>query len=123
MNIFLLLGSILMFIGVGMGAFGAHSLADFLAEVGREGTFETAVRYQIYHGLGLLIVGFLSHQSAAPLLNWSGWCLFAGALVFSGSLYILIFSGIRWMGAITPIGGVLFLAGWACLAIYAFQNG
>ena len=112
-----------MFIGVGAGAFGAHSLADFLAEVGREGTFETAVRYQIYHGLALFVIGFLSANGGTPILNWAGWLLFAGALIFSGSLYILIFSGIRWMGAITPIGGVLFLAGWVCMMIYAFQSG
>ena len=123
MNIFLLLGSILMFIGVGMGAFGAHSFAEFLAAAGREGTFETAVRYQIYHALALLAVGILSNQAPASILNWSGWLLFVGTLIFSGSLYILIYSGVRWLGAITPIGGVLFLAGWACLTIYAFQNG
>ena len=82
MNVFLFLGSILMFIGVGMGAFGAHSLAEFLAETGREGTFETAVRYQIYHGLGLLLIGFLNSSAPAALLTWSGWCLFAGASPF-----------------------------------------
>ncbi|MFK7802629.1 MAG: DUF423 domain-containing protein [Anaerolineae bacterium] len=123
MNIFLLLGSILMFIGVGMGAFGAHSLAGFLAEVGREGTFDTAVRYMVYHGLALVAVGILSQINSTSILNWAGWAFFIGSLIFSGSLYILIFAGIRWMGAITPIGGVLFLTGWACLAIYAFQNG
>ena len=123
MNIFLLLGSILMFLGVGAGAFGAHSFAEFLAEVGREGTYETAVRYQIYHGLALLIVGVLFTNGGSSILNWSGWLFFTGTLIFSGSLYILIFSGLRWMGAITPIGGVLFLAGWVCLMIHAFQIG
>lgn len=123
MNIFLLLGSFLMFSGVGLGAFGAHSFAEFLAAAGREGTFETAVRYQVYHGLALLAVGILSNQSFSPLLNWSGWLFFLGALIFSGSLYILIYSGVKWLGAITPIGGALFLAGWVCMMVYAFQNG
>lgn len=124
MNIFLLFGSILMFIGVGMGAFGAHGLAEFLANAGREGTFDTAVRYMVYHGLALLVVGtLLAQNSSAPVLNWAGWAFFLGSIIFSGSLYILIFAGIRWMGAITPIGGVLFLAGWVCMIIYALQNG
>lgn len=124
MNLFLLLGSILMFIGVGMGAFGAHGLADFLANAGREGTFDTAVRYMVYHGLALVAVGILmSQNSPASILNWAGWSFFLGSLIFSGSLYILIFAGIRWMGAITPIGGVLFLAGWVCMIIYALQAG
>lgn len=123
MNLFLLLGSILMFIGVGMGAFGAHGLAEFLANAGREGTFDTAVRYMVYHGLALLVVGtLLSQNSTASVLNWAGWAFFLGSLIFSGSLYILIFAGIRWMGAITPIGGVLFLAGWVCMIIYALQS-
>ncbi|MFT5194480.1 MAG: uncharacterized membrane protein YgdD (TMEM256/DUF423 family) [Cellvibrionaceae bacterium] len=122
MNLFLLFGSILMFIGVGLGAFGAHSFAEFLAAAGREGTFETAVRYQVYHALALLVVGILNSQSASPLLSWGGWLFFVGTLVFSGSLYILIYSGVKWLGAITPIGGVLFLAGWACLVIYAIKH-
>ena len=112
-----------MLIGVGMGAFGAHGLADFLANAGREGTFETAVKYMIYHGLALLAVGILQNQTGASnLLNWAGWGFILGGIIFSGSLYILIFAGLRWMGAITPIGGVLFLAGWLCMLIYAFQN-
>lgn len=122
MNIFLLLGSILMFLGVGMGAFGAHGFAEFLASTGREGTFETAVRYQVYHGLALLAVGILNNQAAATILNWSGWLFFAGTVIFSGSLYILIYSGVKWLGAITPIGGVLFLAGWVCMGIYALTT-
>ena len=112
-----------MLIGVGMGAFGAHGLAEFLANAGREGTFETAVRYMIYHGLALVALGILQNQNGSTnLLNWAGWGFVLGGLIFSGSLYILIFAGIRWMGAITPIGGVLFLAGWLCMMIYAIQN-
>ncbi len=122
MNTFLLFGSIFMFIGVGMGAFGAHGLAEFLANAGREGTFDTAVRYMVYHGLALIAVGILSEISSAPVLNWAGWAFFIGGLIFSGSLYILIFAGLRWMGAITPIGGVFFLAGWVCMIIYAIQS-
>ena len=118
----LLLGAIVMFIGVGAGAFGAHALAGMLAETGREGTFETAVRYQMYHGLALLAVALLVRQNPSALLSWSGWLFFIGVLIFSGSLYLLIFSGMRWLGAITPIGGAAFLAGWCCLFLFALRS-
>ena len=123
MNLFLLLGGIMAFIGVAAGAFGAHSLADMLAETGREATFETAVRYQMYHALALLVIGLLVNQvGQQTLLNWAGWLLFIGILIFSGSLYLLIFTGARWLGAITPIGGVGFLAGWLCLILFAIRG-
>ena len=119
---FLMLAAIVMFIGVGAGAFGAHALADMLAESGRGGTFETAVRYQMFHGMAMLAVGILIRQGPSALLNWSGWLFLVGILIFSGSLYLLIFTGTRWLGAITPIGGVAFLAGWACLFFYALRG-
>ena len=119
---FLILSSILMFVGVGAGAFGAHALADMLAESGREGTFETAVRYQMYHGLALLAVAILIRQNPSSWLDWSGWLFFVGTLIFSGSLYLLIFTGVRWLGAITPIGGAAFLAGWVCLFMFALRS-
>lgn len=124
MNLFLMLGGLLALIGVGAGAFGAHALADMLAETGREATFETAVRYQMYHAFGLLALGILKAQAGTVgLLNWSGWLFVVGIVIFSGSLYLLIFTGIRWLGAITPIGGVAFLAGWALLMVYAIRGG
>ncbi|MEM7801967.1 MAG: DUF423 domain-containing protein [Chloroflexota bacterium] len=123
MNIFITLGSILMLIGVGAGAFGAHALADLLAETGRESTYETAVRYQMYHGLALLFIGLLRmNLGSLPILSWAGWLFLIGTIIFSGSLYLLIFTGVRWLGAITPIGGLAFLAGWLMLIILSVRG-
>lgn len=103
------LGALLAFLGVALGAFGAHALGDTLTPARLE-TYETAVRYQMFHALGLLALGALPEraQRAAP------W-LFIGSLVFSGSLYVLVFSGASLLGAVAPIGGVLQLIGWAVL--------
>ena len=122
MKLFLLLGSALMFVGVGAGAFGAHALADLLKETGRADTYETAVRYQMYHALALLAVAWLSTQIQSGLVSWAGWLFFVGVLIFSGSLYLLIFTGRTWLGAITPIGGVAFLAGWVCLFVAVLRS-
>jgi len=114
-RLFLALGSLFALLAVALGAFAAHALkarlgADLLA------TFEVGVRYQMYHALALLAVG-LAHKSwPSSLLAASGWLFVLGILVFSGSLYVLSLSGIRGFGAITPFGGIAFLAGWACLA-------
>ncbi len=107
-------GAIAAFIAVALGAFGAHSLkskisADMLV------IFEIGVRYQIYHAFGLMAVAWATTRWPEASLNAAGWCFIAGIIIFSGSLYLLSFTGIRWLGAITPIGGLLFLAGWAIL--------
>lgn len=114
-RVFLLLGSLFGFLAVALGAFAAHALkarlgADLLA------TFEVGVRYQMYHALALLAVGLVYKAWPGRLLAASGWLFVIGIVVFSGSLYVLSLSGIRWLGAITPLGGIAFLAGWACLA-------
>ncbi len=103
------LGALLAFLGVALGAFGAHALSGTLTPAQLE-TYQTAVRYQMFHALGLLALGALPPraQRAAP------W-LFFGSLVFSGSLYALVFSGVSLLGAVAPIGGVLQLVGWAIL--------
>lgn len=111
----LTLGAISGFIAVLFGAFGAHALkarlsADMLA------IWKTANEYHFYHALALLLVGVLARQSKVPGLDVSAGCFLAGIIVFSGSLYLLALTGTRWLGAITPIGGLLFLAGWAWLA-------
>ena len=119
---FLLIGSALGFLGVAFGAFGAHALktrlsADMLA------VFETGVRYQMYHAFAVLIVAAAIGQlGSARLLVLAGWSFAAGVLLFSGTLYALAFTGIGVLGAVTPIGGLLFLAGWACLAIFAIAR-
>lgn len=116
---FLLLGAIFGFLGVAFGAFGAHGLRsrltpDMLA------VFETAVRYQMYHVFALLIVSAaIGHLGNARLLVMAGWFFFAGIVIFSGSLYALALTGTGVLGAITPIGGVALLIGWACLALFA----
>ncbi|MCB0300039.1 MAG: DUF423 domain-containing protein [Calditrichaeota bacterium] len=118
---FIILGSINMFLTVALGAFGAHGLksrlpADLMA------VYQTAVQYHGMHALGLLLIGIIAHwlgQSA--LINWAGWLLLTGIVLFSGSLYTMSFTGIRMLGAITPFGGVAFLAGWLLLALAAWK--
>ena len=84
--------------------------------------FETGVRYQMYHALALLAVGWAAHQYPQSSMHIAGWLFAAGILLFSGSLYVLALSGVRWLGAITPLGGVCFLAGWAVFAWQAFKQ-
>jgi uncharacterized membrane protein YgdD (TMEM256/DUF423 family) len=116
---FLLLGSVLGFLGVAFGAFGAHALRARLS-VEMLGVFETGVRYQMYHVFAVLLVAAaIGNAGNARLLVIAGWLFVAGILLFSGSLYALALTGSRGLGAITPIGGLLFLAGWAVLAFVA----
>jgi uncharacterized membrane protein YgdD (TMEM256/DUF423 family) len=112
----LLIGSIFGAISVMIGAFGAHALKNLLTQTNRLDTFETAVKYQFYHALALLIIGAICFHINHPALKWASWCFVGGILVFSGSLYILCLTGVTWLGAITPIGGILFIAGWFLLA-------
>lgn len=101
-------------LAVALGAFGAHGLKAMLMNLGTFETFETAVRYQFYHALAMLVV---SRLRPFPAPAW--WCFLIGIVVFSGSLFILALTGVKWLGAITPIGGVAFLAGWLLLIIRA----
>ncbi|MEK6527111.1 MAG: DUF423 domain-containing protein [Nitrospirota bacterium] len=112
---FFVLGSLFAFLGVAAGAFGAHSLKATLS-VEMLAVFETAVRYQMYHAFALFVVGWASTQSQRASVRLAGWMFVLGIVLFSGSLYALTFSGVRWLGALTPLGGVAFLAGWALLA-------
>ena len=115
------LGSLGGLLSVAFGAFGAHALRDRL-DAYSLGVFETAVQYQFYHSLALLIAGLLLAQFPASILLKSSVVLFVlGILLFSGSLYVLSFTGIRWLGAITPLGGLAFIAGWSCLAAAGWQ--
>lgn len=113
-------GAILGFVGVGAGAFGAHGLRSMLNEPAMN-IYETAVRYQMYHALALLGVGILIEcaRPAGRAACVAGWAFLAGIVVFSGSLYALAITGERWLGAITPFGGVAFLVGWVALALAA----
>jgi uncharacterized membrane protein YgdD (TMEM256/DUF423 family) len=114
------IGTAFGFLGVAMGAFGAHGFKDRLTSLGTAGNFETAAQYQMYHALALLAVGLVgSFSRGSTTLSVAGWSFSLGILIFSGSLYILSLSGLKWLGAITPIGGVAFLVGWAALAVAA----
>ena len=114
-RIFFVLGALSAFIGVVAGAFGAHSLEGRMtAEMLK--IFEVGVRYQMYHAFALLAVGCAQEKWPSSLVTTSGWLFVIGTVLFSGSLYLLSMSGVRWLGAITPLGGLSFLAGWLCLA-------
>lgn len=113
-------GAALCGLGVVLEAFGAHGLRarvtpDMLA------VFETGVRYHLIHGLAVLAVAWAASRWPSAWIGAAGWLFAAGIVVFSGSLYILAISGVRWWGAVTPIGGVCFLAGWAALAVGALR--
>ncbi|MFU8763615.1 MAG: DUF423 domain-containing protein [Haliea sp.] len=108
-------------IAVAFGAFGAHALKGRL-DAYALGVYETAVQYHFYHSLALLAVGILAlNYPHVNLLRSSGWLFLLGLVVFSGSLYLLSFTGLRWLGAITPLGGLAFIAGWACLAAASWK--
>lgn len=109
------IGAALGFIAVAFGAFGAHALKSRLSTEMLE-IWKTANEYHFYHALALVLVGLLARQTRMPGLDVTAGCMLAGVLIFSGSLYLLALTGTRWLGAITPIGGLFFLAGWAWLA-------
>ncbi len=113
-RLFFALGAVSGFIGVGLGAFAAHGLKERL-DPPMLSAFEVGVRYQMYHALALLGVAWAVTKWPGTPAVAAGWLFVAGTLIFSGSLYVLALSGIRWLGAVTPIGGLAFLAGWLCL--------
>lgn len=109
-------------LAVSLGAFGAHALKARLTESGLLGTYETAVAYHFYHTLALLAIGLLAMKFPSATLNWSGYAMMAGILIFSGSLYVLSLSGIKWLGAITPIGGLAMIVGWVLLFVAVLRE-
>jgi uncharacterized membrane protein YgdD (TMEM256/DUF423 family) len=115
---FLLIAALAGLLSVAFGAFGAHALRSRLSP-DMLAVFETGVRYQMYHALAIFAVGLLLARMDGWLIRTAAWCFTAGIVLFSGSLYALALSGVSALGAITPIGGILFLAGWACLVIAA----
>ena len=118
---FVLLGALFGFLGVALGAMGAHALSHRLTP-DRLAIYETAVRYQMYHALALLAVAWAVGRFPGGFPAAAGWLFVAGVLIFSGTLYGLAFGAPRWFGAITPIGGLCFLAGWAALVLAAIRN-
>jgi len=119
---FLLLGALNGFLGVALGAFGAHGLESRLTPH-LMGVWNKAVHYQQIHALALVLVAMLLQGGMTGTgIRWSGWCFLLGILLFPGSLYILALSGVKPLGAVTPFGGVSFLLGWAMLARAALQS-
>jgi uncharacterized membrane protein YgdD (TMEM256/DUF423 family) len=117
---FLLIGALSGFIGVAAGAFGAHALRARLSPE-MLAVFETGVRYQLYHTFAVLFVAVAAARFDGWLVRGAGWSFTAGIVLFSGSLYALVFSGVTTLGAITPIGGLAFLVGWGMLAVVAMS--
>lgn len=117
-------GAIQGFLAVALGAFGAHALEDILDDYGT-GIWDTAVQYQMFHATGLVLIGILMSVKLfgnVKQLKWAMICFNVGILFFSGSLYILALTGIKILGAVTPIGGVFFLTGWVLIIVSAMKN-
>lgn len=120
MKLFIILGALNGFIAVALGAFGAHGLEGKIPDKYLE-TWQTAVQYQMFHVVGLLVLGLLAGKISSPLINWSGWLMLIGIILFSGSLFILSVTQIKVLGAITPLGGVSFLVAWVLMIIAAYK--
>lgn len=119
---FIFIGAISAALSVAIGALGAHKLNPILKASGKLEAFRTASEYQMYHALAMLAVGIL--VLVWPSKNWStaGWLFLSGSILFSGSIYILCFQPYKWLGPITPIGGLLFIGGWLVIAYTAWKN-
>jgi len=117
----LMTASVLLALAVAIGAFGAHGLKAHLSTEMLQ-TYKTGVEYHFYHALGLLLIGILSISFPSSLLNWSAILLAIGIILFSGSLYVLAITGIKWLGAITPFGGLSFIAGWVLLFVAVLKK-
>jgi uncharacterized membrane protein YgdD (TMEM256/DUF423 family) len=118
---FVIAGALFAATAIAAGAFGAHALADRL-DAARLATWETAARYHLYHSLALILLGVVQARWPSPLLAASGWLFTAGIVIFGGTVYALALGGPRWLGAITPLGGLAFIAGWLVLAFGVFRS-
>ena len=122
MKAFIIVGAINAFLAVALGAFGAHGLKDRLDAHYLE-IWKTGVTYQMFHALGILVVAMLLGRFAtSSLFTWSGWLMLAGIILFSGSLYVLSLTKVGILGAITPLGGVCFLAAWILIVVGAVKH-
>lgn len=113
--------SLVLLVGVGAGAFGAHGLRRIISP-DLLSVWQTAVLYQLIHGLGILAIAVLGAKFGSSLLSNAGLVMFAGIVIFSGSLYVLALTGTKWLGAITPIGGLAFIVAWAMVALAAYRT-
>ncbi len=119
-KVWIVLGALSGFLSVAFGAFGAHGLSSRLDARMLE-VFRTGAQYQMYHALALVGLGLWAAQNPTSTSSVPGWCFVAGSVIFSGSLYALSISGVKWLGAITPIGGLLFMIGWIAFAVAAYR--
>ena len=117
----ILTGAVFMALAVILGAFGAHALKEKLASDMMQ-VYKTGVEYHFYHALGLILIGIISMNISSGLINWSAILITIGIVLFSGSLYVLAITGIKWLGAITPIGGISFIAGWILLILAVLKG-
>lgn len=117
----LLAGSLLAGLAVMLGAFGAHALKGSISPSMLE-VFQTGVQYQMSHALGLILIGVLVEKFNSQLLNWAGGFILLGTLLFSGSLYVLSLTSIRWVGPVTPLGGLALILGWLLMFIAILRH-
>ena len=121
-RLFLILGATNAALAVLLGAFGAHSLKTHLS-ADMMAVYQTGLQYHLFHALGLLAVGFALKQIGdSAWLRWSGWLMLAGIVIFSGSLYVLSTTGWKWLGAVTPLGGLSFIVAWVLFAVAATRG-
>jgi len=121
MKAFIIIGAMNAFLAVALGAFGAHGLKDKLDAYYLD-IWKTGVTYQMFHAIGMIIIGILvSKAAASPQFTWAGWLMLIGIIFFSGSLYVLSLTKVGVLGAITPIGGVCFLAAWVLIIVGAVK--
>lgn len=121
MKVFLIIGAINALLSVGIGAFGAHGLEGKISAKYLD-IWKTGVTYQMFHSTGLMVIGLLLGKfPESSLLNWAGWLMFSGIILFAGSLYILAVTQIKLLGAITPLGGVAFLTAWLLVVIAVWK--
>jgi len=122
MKVFVIIGSLSAFLGVALGAFGAHGLKTRVTTEMLT-VWQTGIHYHLVHALGLLMIGVLCQlMPETSLVRYAGWLIVAGTVLFSGSLYVLVLTDIRTLGMITPLGGISFLAGWLILAAAVWKH-
>lgn len=121
-KLFLISGGVYGMLSVAIGAFGAHAFKSMLAASERTETYETAVKYQFYHALLLLFIGWIHYHNPSKWLSYSGWSAIIGTAIFSGALYLICFTGVKAFGAIAPIGGTLLVASWALLTLHFIKS-
>jgi uncharacterized membrane protein YgdD (TMEM256/DUF423 family) len=120
-SVFLFLSAVCGVVGVAVGAFGAHGLKAILSPE-MLAVYKTGVDYQMWHALGLGLIAVFRQQAVeSELLKWAGWLMFSGIILFSGSLYLLAVFDMKWLGMITPLGGLSFILAWIFVAVFAFQ--